>query len=67
MFPITAKPDITFPKPVVKILSSARKHLAEGGTTFKTYADFLGYLIKRGLDEIGLRDVELDENWGKAK
>jgi len=65
LFLIPSKPDLTFTKPVVKILSLALKHLADNGTTFKTHADFLGYLLKRGIKDIGLEGFELNENGGK--
>jgi prophage antirepressor-like protein len=58
MFPITAKPSLTFQPAAVDALAAARKKLLENNKTFNTYSDFLGYLIKIGLEQIGVAGFE---------
>jgi len=62
MFPITAKPKLTFPQGAVDTLCFARKKLASEGITFNAYSDFLGYLIEAGLSQMGLKGFEPNRN-----
>jgi len=58
MFPQLVKLSLKAKPALYKMLANCRSHLKDKGTTFPTHEDYIGYLLKKGLESIGFEAGE---------